>query len=73
MNYNKQGGNETVIDGTLTVNGTIQMGDAGKIKFGTTEFKQAAAVAAAAGTAPTKAEFDGLITALKNAGLMKTS
>lgn len=32
--------------------------------------KQAASVAAAAGEAPTKAEFDGLITALKNAGIM---
>lgn len=32
--------------------------------------KQAASVAAAAGDTPTKAEFDGLITALKNAGIM---
>ena len=32
--------------------------------------KQAAAVAAAAGETPTKAEFDGLLTALKNAGIM---
>lgn len=32
--------------------------------------KQAASVAAATGEAPTKAEFDGLITALKNAGIM---
>lgn len=35
--------------------------------------KQAAAVAAAAGESPTKAEFDGLLTALKNAGIMATS
>lgn len=35
--------------------------------------KQAAAVAAAAGEAPTKAEFDSLLTALKNAGIMATS
>lgn len=32
--------------------------------------KQAANVAAAAGDTPTKAEFDGLLTALKNAGIM---
>lgn len=35
--------------------------------------KQAAAVAAAAGESPTKAEFDSLLTALKNAGIMATS
>ncbi len=34
---------------------------------------QAAAVAAAAGESPTKAEFDSLLTALKNAGIMATS
>ena len=32
--------------------------------------KQATNVAAAAGESPTKAEFDGLLTALKNAGIM---
>ena len=32
--------------------------------------KQAASVAAATSETPTKAEFDGLITALKNAGIM---
>ena len=35
--------------------------------------KQAAAVAAAAGESPTKAEFDSLLTALKNAGIMANS
>lgn len=35
--------------------------------------KQAAAVADATGEAPTKAEFDSLLTALKNAGIMATS
>lgn len=35
--------------------------------------KQAEAVAAAAGEAPTKEEFDSLLTALKNAGIMATS
>lgn len=35
--------------------------------------KQAEAVAAAAGESPTKAEFNGLLTALKNAGIMATS
>ena len=33
--------------------------------------KQADNVAAAAGGTPTKAEFDGLLTALKNAGIME--
>ena len=32
--------------------------------------KQSANVAVAAGESPTKAEFDGLLTALKNAGIM---
>lgn len=35
--------------------------------------KQAAAVAAAAGETPTKAEFDSLLTALKSAGIMAAS
>ena len=35
--------------------------------------KQAAAVVAAAGDTPTKAEFDSLLTALKNAGIMAAS
>ena len=35
--------------------------------------KQAEAVAAAAGESPTKAEFDGLLTALKSAGIMAAS
>lgn len=35
--------------------------------------KQAEAVAAAAGDSPTKAEFDGLLTALKSAGIMAAS
>lgn len=35
--------------------------------------KQAGNVAAAAGDTPTKAEFDGLLTALKDAGIMATN
>ena len=35
--------------------------------------KQAASVAAAAGESPTKAEFDGLLTALKSAWIMAAS
>lgn len=54
----------------LTVN-QITTGTATKTVAGTV--KQAAACAAAAGTAPTKAEFDAVITALKNAGIMATS
>jgi len=65
-NYTEQGGETTVIGGKLKI------ATGGKLYFGNTEFKQSAAVAAAAGANPTKAEFDALITALKNAGIMKT-
>lgn len=65
-NYTEQGGENTIIGGNLKI------ATGGKFYFGTTEFKQSEAVAVAAGANPTKAEFDALITALKNAGIMKT-
>lgn len=64
-NYTDQGGNVTHIGGTLVVEGTLKLGDA--------EFKQAEAVAEAAGSAPTAAEFKALLDSLKAAGLMKSS
>lgn len=63
-NYTEQGGATTHIGGELVVDA------GGKLKFGTAEIKQAANVAKAAGSAPTKAEFDALIDALVAAGLM---
>lgn len=66
-NYTEQGGEKTHIGGELV----IETG--GKIKFGSTEFKQSAVVAEAAGTAPTAAEFKALLDALKAAGIMKTT
>lgn len=76
-------GSTVTIDNTLTQEGQAAdakaVGDAlaGKVANTTAAttaalglVKQAASVAAAAGEAPTKAEFDGLITALKNAGIM---
>lgn len=76
-------GSTVTIDNTLTQEGQAAdakaVGDAlaGKVANSTAAttaalglVKQAASVAAAAGEAPTKAEFDSLITALKNAGIM---
>lgn len=76
-------GSTVTIDNTLTQEGQAAdakaVGDAlaGKVANTTAAttaalglVKQAASVAAAAGEAPTKAEFDSLITALKNAGIM---
>ena len=66
-NYTEQGGETTVIGGELVI------ATGGKLKFGTTEFKQGAAVADAAGDAPTAAEFKALLDSLRNAGIIKTS
>lgn len=76
-------GGSVTIDNTLTQDGQAAdakaVGDAlaGKVANNTAAstaalglVKQAASVAVAAGDTPTKAEFDGLITALKNAGIM---
>lgn len=51
--------------------GTTTVSNATKTKAGVV--KQSALVADASGDAPTKAEFDALLTALKNAGIMATS
>lgn len=66
-NYMEQGGE------TLHIGGNLVIDSGGKLKFGSTEFKQCEAVAKAASTAPTKAEFDALIDALTAAGIMKAS
>lgn len=65
-NYTEQGEKRTVIGGELVI------ASGGKLKLGNVELKQAAAVAEAAGTNPTKAEFKALLDALKAAGLMAT-
>lgn len=63
-NYTDQGGEVTHIGGALVIEGD------GKLMLGDVELKQAEAVAEAAGSAPTAAEFKALIDALKAAGLM---
>lgn len=64
-NYTEQGGGVTHIGGELVID------SGGELKFGSAEMKPATAVAKAAGSAPTKAEFNALITALQTAGLME--
>ena len=66
LNYTEQGGEKTHIGGDLIVE------NGGKIKFGSTEFKPAEAVADAA-SAPTKDEFNALLSALRAAGILKTA
>lgn len=71
LNYTEQGGAKTVIGGTLEIkSGATITGlpDSSATVKGVA--KQAANVAKAAGTAPTKAEFDAVIDALVAAGLM---
>lgn len=83
QNWPESSGGSVTIDNTLTQTGQAAdakaVGDAlaGKVANNTAAstaalglVKQAASVAVAAGDTPTKAEFDGLITALKNAGIM---
>ena len=69
--WDHKGYNYAVTDQDALTVTQITSGTATKTVAGTV--KQAAACAAAAGTAPTKAEFDAVITALKNAGIMATS
>lgn len=64
-NYHEQGGSTFVVGGDLKVKGKIYLGDS--------EMKQADAVAEAAGSNVTKAEFKALLDALKAAGLMASS
>lgn len=73
-NYTEQGGEKTVIGGTLEIKegGTLTgLPDATTTTKGVV--KQAAAVAEAAGETPTAAEFKALLDALKAAGIMATS
>lgn len=64
-NYTEQGGEKTVIGGTLEITGTLKLN--GKT------FGQAAAVADAAGATPTAAEFKALLDSLRAAGILATS
>lgn len=64
-NYHEQGGSIFVVGGDLKVKGKLYLGE--------TEMKQAAAVAEAAGSNVTKAEFKALLDALKAAGIMAAS
>lgn len=64
-NYTEQGGEKTVIGGTLEITGTLKLNGA--------TFGQAAAVADAAGEAPTAAEFKALLDSLRAAGILASS
>ena len=66
-NYTEQGGEKTVIGGELVI------ASGGKLKLGSTELKQGAAVADAAGDAPTAAEFKALLDSLRAAGVIASS
>lgn len=75
-NYTEQGGSNTVIGGTITVTGTLDV-SAGTIAgipeaTPTVEgtVKQSANVADAAGETPTAAEYNALLAALIAAGIM---
>ena len=61
-NHTEQGGEKTVISGTLAVSGTIVNGSGAKLIA-----NQAASTEA---TSPTTAEFNALLTKLKASGLM---
>lgn len=69
-NYTEQGGEKTVIGGTLeiTANGSVTGLDATAAKKGLV--KQAANVPEAAGATPTAAEFKALLDALIASGVM---
>ena len=64
-NYHEQGGSTFVVGGNLKVKGKLMLGDA--------EMKQATAVAEAAGSNVTKAEYKALLDSLKAAGIMASS
>lgn len=66
-NYTEQGGEKTVIGGELII------ASGGKLKLGDTELKQGAAVADAAGDAPTAAEFKALLDSLRAAGVIASA
>lgn len=66
-NYTEQGGEKTVIGGELVI------ASGGKLKLGDTELKRGAAVADAAGSAPTAAEFKALLDSLRAAGVIAST
>lgn len=69
-NYRTAGGDETVIGGKLTFKEGAEVEGLGATTTKAGLVKVAAAVAEAAGDAPTKAEFKALLDALKAAGIM---
>ena len=73
-NYTEQGGDKTVINGTLEFGGSAVVNGlpaAAASKRG--GVKQGVAVADAAGSAPTAAEFKALLDSLRTAGIIATS
>ena len=67
LNYTEQGGAVTHIGGQLVIDA------GGKLMLGDAEFKQGEAVADAAGSAPTAAEFKALLDSLRAAGVIATA
>lgn len=66
-NYTEQGGEKTHIGGELIIE------SGGKLKLGDAELKQGVAVADAAGSAPTAAEFKALLDSLRAAGVIASA
>lgn len=66
-NYSDQGGD------TMRIGGRLIVESGGKLLLGSTELKQASAVADAAGTNVTAAEFKALLDALRAAGIIATA
>lgn len=73
-NYTEQGGEKTVINGTLAFGASAAVtglpAATATVRGGV---KQAAIVAEAAGGTPTAAEFKALLDSLKTAGVMASS
>ncbi len=74
-NYTEQGGEKTVIGGTLEMSsgGTLDIASGGKLAFAGTELKPAATQAdsTAETVADVVADFNALLAKLKAAGLME--
>ena len=67
-NYKTDGGDTTVIGGKLVIEEGAQIEG-----LPAASFKQGAAVADAAGAAPTAAEFKALLDSLRGAGIIATA
>ncbi|MBO4506889.1 MAG: Head fiber protein [Lachnospiraceae bacterium] len=72
-NYTEQGGAVTHIDGTLAIGASATITGLGASTSKAGLVKKAAAVADAAGEAPTAAEFKALLDSLRTAGILATS